>query len=142
MGLAGSIHFILTVFFDALNEGEDPCQSRFDVGGEVHWIEASAGGAKLNFGFFADFGAGQQPVAGRGGGVVFLAKFAVYPLSFNEFHHGGEMIAKGQPGLFVELVDLFPELKIAECCQFKTLEFLTAENSKSTKNVGARDCYF
>ena len=26
-------------------------------------------------------------------------------------------------------------------CQFKTLKFLTAENSKSTKNVGVRDCH-
>ena len=56
-GLAGSIHFFLTVFFDALNDGEDISRSCFDVGGEVHWIEAAAGGAKLDFDFFADFGA-------------------------------------------------------------------------------------
>ena len=69
MGLAGSFHFFLTVFFDALNKGEGPSLSRFNVVGEVHWIEAAAGGVKLRFGFFADFGAGQQPTAGRGGNV-------------------------------------------------------------------------
>jgi hypothetical protein len=43
LGLAGSVHFFLTVFFDALNEGEDPSPSRFNVGGKGHWIEAAAG---------------------------------------------------------------------------------------------------
>ena len=113
-GLARSFHFFLTVFFDALNDGKKLSQPRFNVGSEVHWVESRANGTKLNFGFFADFRAGQEPVAGCGGSVVFLANFAAYPLFFNEFHHRSEVIAKGQPGLFVELVDLLPKLKIAE----------------------------
>lgn len=28
-----------------------------------------------------------------------------------------------------------------QSCQFKTMEFLTAENARSTKNVVARDCH-
>jgi hypothetical protein len=38
VGLAGSFHFFLTVFFDALNDGENLSQSRFNVGGEIHWV--------------------------------------------------------------------------------------------------------
>jgi len=43
MGLASPIHFFLTVFFDALNDGEDLSQPRFNVGVEIHWVEAAAG---------------------------------------------------------------------------------------------------
>ncbi len=95
VGLTRSFHFFLTVFFDPLNDGENSSQPRFNVGGEIHWVEVGASGTKLSFGFFADFGAAEEPVTGRGGCVVFLANFAAYPLFFNEFHDGGEVISKG-----------------------------------------------
>lgn len=54
----GAGHYIQTVFFDVFDDGENPSQPLFDVCGEVHWIETAAGGAKLDLGFLADFGAG------------------------------------------------------------------------------------
>jgi hypothetical protein len=53
VGLARSFHFFLTVFFDALNDGENLSQPRLNVGREVHWVESRANGTKVNFGFFA-----------------------------------------------------------------------------------------
>ena len=84
-------------------EGKDPSQSRFNVGGEGHWIEAAAGGAKLRFGFFADFGAGQQPIAGRGGGVVFLANFVAYPCKRTKEHLSHFYQRSGDFGIYATL---------------------------------------
>jgi hypothetical protein len=39
VGLTRSLHFFLTVFFDALNDGENLSQPRLNVGGEIHRVE-------------------------------------------------------------------------------------------------------
>ena len=57
-GLSGAGDFIVTVFFDAGDEREDPSQPSLDVGRQIQRIEGGAGGAKLRFRGLADFGAG------------------------------------------------------------------------------------
>ena len=57
-GFSGAGDFIVTVFFDAGDEREDPSQPHLDVGRQIQRIEGGAGGAKLRFRGLADFGAG------------------------------------------------------------------------------------
>jgi hypothetical protein len=40
--------------------------------------------------------------------------FAADPLFFDEFHHGGEVVAKRQPGFFIEVIDLPAQFQISE----------------------------